>query len=108
MPKRTKRYHKRERKNLELRAWVMAQGITYKDIAKKIYISQSTLSQWFQSDMQPWQREEVIQAVKEIVIERGNRDEEVRNRESRLWSDLVSSMACFLDNDTDTHIEDRL
>jgi predicted XRE-type DNA-binding protein len=107
MPKAKKRYHRRERKNLELRAWIMSNGVSYKEIAKRIYMSQSGLSQWFQNDMQKWQIDEVVQAVKEIVLERGMRDEEGNRREDCLYSPLVGSITYGLDSILDKHIEDE-
>lgn len=102
------KYHKRERKNLELRAWIMANGVEYKEIAKKIYVSQSTLSQWFQHDMQKWQRDEVIKAVKEIMLERGSRNEEARRMENSNWNSLVGSLAYVLDSDIPSSVEEAL
>ena len=107
MPKAKKRYHRRERKNLELRAWIMSNGVSYKEIANRIYMSQSGLSQWFQNDMQKWQIDEVVQAVKEIVLERGMRDEEVRNKESDGWSRLVSGMGNILGDVAEPTVEDE-
>lgn len=76
--KRKRQYDKNPVCNRKIRALMAMNGLRYGELAKKLFISQSTLSQWFMHEMKPWQREEVIKAIGEIVWERGfeNEDED--------------------------------
>ena len=79
--KRERRYEKNPICNLRIRALIAGCGIRYGELAKKIYISQSTLSQWFAHEMKDWQREEVVKGIAQIVWERGYVSDEMQERE---------------------------
>ena len=82
MKKKTERkYDKNPICNLRLRALIAGCGIRYGELAKKMYISPSTLSQWFQHEMKPWQRKEVVKVIAQIIWERGYVNDESKNRE---------------------------
>ena len=59
-------------RNVELRMFIAEQGISYKQIAKKIKRSQSQLSQIMQSEMPDWWRQLILGAIAEIREERGD------------------------------------
>lgn len=59
-------------KNIDLRMYIAEHGISFGQIAEHIHYSQSRFSQILNSDMPDWRRKEILQAVLEIRMERGD------------------------------------
>ncbi len=95
--KRERKYDKNPVCNLRLRALIAGCGLRYGEIAEKLYISQSTLSQWFQHEMKPWQREEVVKAIAQIIWERGYVGDESKNREDFIRDFMGDNLGSDMD-----------
>lgn len=97
--KTERKYDKNPMRNLRLRALIAGCGLRYGEIAKKIYISQSTLSQWFQHEMKPWQEEEVVKAIAQIIWERGyvGDEDQYKDRESFIRDYVDSNLGSDVD-----------
>ena len=76
------------KKNLDLRAWIVGHGLTYKEVAKEIPISNAGFSGMLQRELAKKEKQEIIQAAKRALLkkERGIRDEEsiLEDREKAL------------------------
>lgn len=59
------------RKNLPIRNYILGQGVTYQEVAKKIHMSNSAFSMMLQRDLSDEQVIEIKQATDEIVLFRG-------------------------------------
>ena len=79
-----KKYRKWDVRNREIRALIAQYGIKYGEIAQEIHLSQSQLSQWMRNDLRDWQRQEILGAIVQIRLARGERHEEVNKTESDL------------------------
>lgn len=97
--KRERKYDKNPVCNLRLRALIAGCGLRYGEIAKEIYISQSTLSQWFQHEMKPWQRKEVVTAIAKIIWERGyvGDEDQDKGRETFIRDYVDSNLGSDMD-----------
>lgn len=96
--KRKRQYEKNPVCNLRLRALIAGCGLRYGEIAKEIYISPSTLSQWFQHEMKPWQKEEVVKAIAKIIWERGYVGDENKEREDFIRDFVDDNMGSDVGN----------
>lgn len=96
--KTERKYDKNPMRNLRLRALIAGCGLRYGEVAKKMYISQSTLSQWFQHEMKPWQEEEVVKAIAQIIWERGYVGDESKDREGFIRDCVGSYMGSGVDS----------
>ncbi len=76
------------KKNLDLRAWIVGHGLTYKEVAKEIPISNAGFSGMLQRELAKKEKQEIIQAAKRALLkkERGISDEEsiLEDREKAL------------------------
>lgn len=76
------------KKNLDLRAWIVEHGLTYKEVAKEIPISNAGFSGMLQRELAKKEKQEIIQAAKRALLkkERGISDEEgvLEDREKAL------------------------
>ena len=68
----------KERKNLDIRAWIVGHGLTYTEVAKQIPISNAGFSTMLQRELDKSEKKEIIQAAKRalLVKERGLENEE--------------------------------
>lgn len=66
------------RKNLELRAFIIGNGLTYTEVAKEIPISNAGFSAMLQMELNEGMKDEIMQAAKRALLkkERGMCDEE--------------------------------
>lgn len=48
-----------------------------------MYVSQSTLGQWFQHEMKDWQRDEVVKAIAELIWEKEIENEDKESEQER-------------------------
>ena len=66
------------RKNLELRAFIIGNGLTYTEVAKEIPISNAGFSAMLQMELNQGMKDEIMQAAKRALLkkERGMCDEE--------------------------------
>ena len=106
--KRKRQYDKNPVCNRKIRALIAGFGLRYGEIADHIYISQSTLGQWFMHEMKDWQREAVIKAIAELVWEKEIENEEgekERTREDFVRSVMDDPVGVCLDSVFNTHIE---
>lgn len=76
------------RRNLELRAFIIGNGLTYKEVAEQIPISNAGFSAMLQMELNEGMKEEIMQAAKRALLqkERGMCDEEslLENRSQTL------------------------
>ena len=76
------------RKNLELRAFIIGNGLTYGEVAKEIPISNAGFSAMLQMELNDGMKDEIMQAAKRALLkkERGMCDEEsvFKNRSQTL------------------------
>lgn len=76
------------KKNLDLRVWIVGHGLTYKEVAKEIPISNAGFSGMLQRELAKKEKQEIIQAAKRALLkkERGISDEEglLEDREKAL------------------------
>lgn len=76
------------KKNLDIRAWIVGHGLTYKEVAKEIPISNAGFSGMLQRELAKKEKQEIIQAAKRALLkkERGISDEEglLEDREKAL------------------------
>lgn len=68
----------KERKNLDIRAWIVGHGLTYGEVAKQIPISNAGFSTMLQRELDKSEKREIIQAAKRALLirERGLENEE--------------------------------
>ena len=68
----------KERKNLDLRAWIVGHGLTYGEVAKQIPISNAGFSTMLQRELDKSEKKEIIIAAKRALLikERGLENEE--------------------------------
>ena len=68
----------KERKNLDIRAWIVGHGLTYTEVAKQIPISNAGFSTMLQRELDKSEKKEIIQAAKRALLirERGLENEE--------------------------------
>lgn len=59
------------RKNLSLRNYILGQGVTYQEVAKKMYMSNSSFSTLLQRELSEAQVLEIKHATDEVVLLRG-------------------------------------
>lgn len=66
------------RKNLEIRAFIVGSGLTYKEVAEEIPISNAGFSAMLQKELSKGMKEEIIAAAKRALFkkEKGICDEE--------------------------------
>lgn len=64
--KKRRPYEKKPKRNLEIRAMIASEGIEYSEIAERIYVSRSTLSQWMSYDLSDEKRQMIVDAVNAI------------------------------------------
>lgn len=60
------------RKNLPLRNYILGQGITYQEVARKMYMSNASFSAMLQRNLTESQVAEIKHATDEIVSSRGD------------------------------------
>lgn len=59
---------RKPKRNLELRSFIVGQGVTYGEVAKQMYMSKSAFSQMLQKDLTEEQTAEIRNATNTIVI----------------------------------------
>lgn len=66
-----------QKKNLDLRVFILKSGLTYSDVAKEIPISRSGFSTMLQRELAKSEKEEIKHAAKRALLkkERGIEDE---------------------------------
>lgn len=66
------------RRNLDIRAWIVGHGLTYKEVAKQIPLSNAGFSLLLQRELTKGMKKEIIQAAKRALLikERGLENEE--------------------------------
>ena len=75
MIREKRRYEKYPPQNLEVRALIVGNGISYGELAKAIPVSQQTLSGWLRYELRGWQKDEILRAIDRIKAERGRNEE---------------------------------
>ena len=71
-----RKYKKHPVQNLKIRGLIAESGITYKELAQTMFISQSALSMWFMQPLAVWQKNEVLDAIDKIKAERERNEKE--------------------------------
>ena len=106
--KRKRLYDKNPVCNRKIRALIAGFGLRYGEIAEHLFISQSTLAQWFQHEMKEWQRDEVVKAIAEMVWEKEieNEKEGEQTREDFIRGIMDNPVGCSLDSVFHSHIGD--
>ena len=62
------------RKNLDVRAWIIGHGLTYKEVAKEIPVSSSAFSAMLQMELTKGMKQEIIQAAKRATLKKERAD----------------------------------
>jgi hypothetical protein len=58
------------RKNLDVRAWIVGHGLTYKEVAKEIPISNAGFSGMLQMELTQGMKDEIMQAAKRALLKK--------------------------------------
>ena len=58
----------KQKNNIEVRGWIIGHGLTYKEVAREIPISQAGFSAMLQKELSKGMKREIINAAKKAML----------------------------------------